>query len=74
MRVGSRSSDVDGALAHELAGHDHGGGRARRAVVGEAPERALARREELRQVEVLDVVERHDASAPATRGDGTVSG
>ena len=69
--VDTRRVEVEGvarALAHELARHDHGGGRARGAVVGEASERAARRPEELRQVAVLDVVERHDRRHLHARG------
>ena len=47
------------SLAHELAGNDHGRGRACRAIVGEPAERAARGPEELREVAVLDVVQRH---------------
>ena len=47
------------AVADEGARHDHELRRASRAVVGDPPELALAAGEELWQVEMLDVVQRH---------------
>ncbi len=46
---------LDDPLADELADHDHLGRPARGAVVGELPEQPLAAREELGEVQVLDV-------------------
>jgi hypothetical protein len=48
------------AVPDELARDDDASRGARSAVVVEGPERALRAREELRQVEVLQVVHRHD--------------
>ncbi len=47
-------------VSHELAGHDDRGGRARRAVVGDAPERAARGTEELREIPMLHVVQGDD--------------
>ena len=52
---------LDRPFAHPLADHDHLVGPPCSAVVGEPPEEPLASREELRQIEVLDVEERDDS-------------
>ena len=55
--------ELDCALPHELAGDEHRGGRARCAVVRDAPERAACRAEELRHVAMLRVMKRDDGRA-----------
>ncbi len=59
---------LDRACADEGARADDERSRARRAMVGERPEGAFAAREELRQVEVLEVVEGNEARN-GERGD-----
>ncbi len=62
---------LDGAPADELARDEDGGRPASGTVVGHASERPARRAEELRQVAVLDVVQRHDRrSVRAGHGDG----
>ena len=51
---------LDRAVAHEGADHDHAVGAAHRAVPRNGAERALGAREEVRQVEVLEVEQRDD--------------
>ena len=51
----------EGALANELAHHDHAVCAANRTVPGDLAEKPLRAREHGRQVEVLEVVERHYA-------------
>src|SRR4029079_13830177 len=53
------AEQLDRAPPDELARHDHGVGLARRPLVRASPEETLGAREELRMVEMLQVVHGH---------------
>ena len=70
---GVEPEPLDHPVGDPVADHDHAVGAPCGGVVRQPAEEALAAREELGQVEVLDVEKREDGRT-AGRGIGTVSG